>query len=243
MKLGTILTATDSNPLYSDFIPMFVSSWKRLFPECDVCVLLISNSLPDNLLDYKDSIRLIEPNPNLHTAFQAQCIRLLYPQLIERDEGVLITDMDMIPLNRAYYEEPIKHVSANTFITYRDNSYPDELYMCYNVAHPSVWKQIFNGETLEQWYKLDFYDGNSGGSGWNIDQRVLTEKFKTYFGHKLILNDTITKYHRLCRSDNRVFSNLTELEINVRRGLYSDYHCLRPYSNHKEMNDKILSWL
>lgn len=243
MKIGTIVTATNLNPLYSDFIPMFVDAWKRLFPECDVIVLLIANSIPDHLEAYKHSIRLIEPNPKLHSAFHSQCIRLLYPQYIERDEGVLITDMDMIPLNRSYYEDSIRHILQDTFVSYRNNSYPDELYMCYNVAHPSVWKQMFEGETLEKWYELDFYDGNSGGSGWNIDQRVLTKKFDKHSGNRVILNDKITRYRRLCRSDNRVFQNMNELCSDVRNRMYSDYHCLRPYSDYKEINDKIVSCL
>lgn len=243
MKLGTILTATNLNPLYSDFIPMFVDAWKRLFPECDVVVLLIADTVPDTLEAYKDSIHLIQPNPNLHSAFHAQCIRLLYPQCIERDEGVLITDMDMIPLNRSYYEDPIQHVMSDTFITYRNNSYPDELYMCYNIAHPSVWKQMFEGETLEDWYKLDLYDGNSGGLGWNIDQRVLTKKFKEFSGNRVMLNDRLTKYRRLCRSDAQAFRDMDTLCSAISKGMYSDYHCLRPYSDYKEINDKIVSSL
>jgi hypothetical protein len=149
--------------------------------------------------------------------------------------------MDMIPLNRSYYEEPIKHVLSDTFVTYRNNSFPDELYMCYNVAHPSVWKQMFNGETLEDWYRLDYYDGNSGGSGWNIDQRVLTKKFKEHTGNRVILSDRITRYKRLCRSDDKAFRDVNELCCNIRSGMYSDYHCLRPYTDYKEINDKIVS--
>ena len=243
MKIGTILTATDSNPLYSDFIPMFVEAWKCLFPECDVCVLLIADELPEHLEKCKESIRLIKPNPNLHPAFHAQCIRLLYPQLIERNEGVLITDMDMIPLNRSYYENPIKDIEDDTFVVYRDNSYPHELYMCYNVAPPSVWKEMFAGEELETWHTIEFYDGNPGGSGWNIDQRVLTERFEAYQGKKIILNDKITKYYRLCRSEPRAFYNVSQLELAIRKGMYSDYHCLRPYATHKQINDFIVECL
>jgi hypothetical protein len=243
MKIGTIVTATDTNPLYCDFIPMFVEAWKCLFPECDVCVLLIGDTLPKHLEKCKESIRLIEPIPGMHPAFQSQCIRLLYPQLIERDEGVLITDMDMIPLNRRYYEEPIRDMSDDTFVTYRDNSYPHELYMCYNVAHPKIWKEMFAGESLEKWYTREYYDGNPGGSGWNIDQRVLTEKFDAYQGKKMILNDKQTRYYRLCRSDTKAFYNVTQLELNIRKGIYSDYHCLRPYSVHKELNDFIVECL
>ena len=32
MKIGTSVTATDLNPLYSDFIPNFVKAWKTDLP-------------------------------------------------------------------------------------------------------------------------------------------------------------------------------------------------------------------
>jgi hypothetical protein len=243
MKIGTVLTATDANPLYCDFIPMFVKAWTTLFPEIDVCVVLIADSLPEPLLSHEKYIRLIKPIPGVHTALHAQCIRLLYPQYIEREEGVLITDMDMIPLNRSYYEDPIRHIANDIFVVYRDNSYPDELYICYNVALPSVWRDMFVGQTIEEWSQREFYDGNPGGSGWSIDQRVLTERFATYRGKKTTLNDKITGFYRLCRSEQRDFQDKSQLQVLIRKGIYSDYHCLRPYSEHKEMNDFIVECL
>ena len=44
MKIGTVLTASDLNPLYSEFIPNFIKAWSILFPEIDVVVVLVANS-------------------------------------------------------------------------------------------------------------------------------------------------------------------------------------------------------
>jgi hypothetical protein len=241
MKLGTVLTATDTNPLYCEFIPIFIKAWKTLFPEVDVIVVLISNELPDSLIDYSENIRLVTPISGIHTAFHAQCIRLLYPQYIERSEGVLITDMDMLPMNRFYYENPIKHLSDDTFVAYRDVLLPSEIPMCYNIAIPSTWKKVFEDESIEKWYTRGNYDGNHGGSGWNIDQLVLIEFFNRYSGKKIILNDNITKYNRLDRygfnfNDKTLFGK-------IQSGIFSDYHCLRPYSKYKEINDKLVEQL
>jgi len=244
MKLGTVVGACNLNPLYSEFVPIFIKSWKTLFPEIDVIVLLISESLPEYFTEYSEYIKLIPPIEGIHTAFHSQNIRLLYPQNIQKNEGVLITDIDMIPMNRFYYEDAIKNISDDTFISYRDCLLPDELPMCYNIAIPSVWKSIFENESLEKWYTRAEYDGNHGGLGWNIDQLVLIEKYNSYQGKKIILNDKITRYKRLDREGfnfNKLENNT--LQIEVASGLYSDYHCLRPYSKYKEINDKIVSFL
>ena len=42
MKLDCILTATNDNPLYLDFVPLFIKTWKKLYPTVDVIIILIS---------------------------------------------------------------------------------------------------------------------------------------------------------------------------------------------------------
>lgn len=243
MKIGTVITATDLNPLYYNFIPIFVKAWSSLFPEIDIIIVLISDYLPDTLLDYSKYIHRVDPIDGINTAFQAQCIRLLYPQTIQRNEGVLITDMDMIPMNRFYYENAIQNISDDTFICYRDVCLPSELPICYNIALPPIWKDMFNGETMQQWYIGTNYDGNHGGVGWSTDQLILIKKFNQYIGNKTILNDTITKFNRLDRINAYQFTDKNSLRLKISNGEYSDYHCLRPYLQHKELNDFIVESL
>ena len=241
IKLGTVITSSDLNPVYCEFIPLFIKAWNTLFPEVDVFVILIANDIPDFLKDYSKNIKLFKPIEGIHTAFQAQCIRLLYPQHIEKNEGVLITDMDMIPMNRFYYEDAIKNISKNTFIAYRDVLLPREIPICYNIAIPSIWRKMFEGETIEKWYQTTKYSGIHGGSGWNTDQTVLIKKFNEYSGEKTILNDRITKYKRLDRWGSNF--NDPDLRNKIKSGIFSDYHCLRPYSQYKQINDFIVESL
>ena len=246
MKLGTILTASDLNPLYSEFIPNFIKAWNILFPDVDVIVVLIANEVPDNLKEYSKNIRLFKPVPNVHTAFQAQCIRLLYPRCIERDEGVLITDMDMLPMNRSYYVDSIQNISNDTFVTYRDVCLPTEIAMCYNIATPTIWRKVFGESSteslLQSWHASTVYDGNHGGKGWGTDQQILLKKFNSWSGPKVTLNDSITKFNRLDRYAH-IFNDKKKLEHLVKSSYYSDYHCWRPHSQYKEINDLIVTWL
>ena len=55
---------------------------------------------------------------------------------------------------------------------------------------------------------------------------------------KIILNDSITKYKRLDRAGYNF--NDRFLADKIKSGEYSDYHCLRPYSQFKEVNDFII---
>jgi hypothetical protein len=247
MKVGTVLVATDTNPLYCDFIPCFVKAWKKVLPEADICIVMIADEIPAKFQEYSEHIRLFPPIPEIHTAFQAQCIRLLYPRHIERKEGVLITDMDMLPMNRGYYVNTIAEIPDDTFVVYRDVCLPSEISMCYNVACPDVWTSIFGSEdiraVLQTWYNGTGYDGKHGGKGWGTDQIILVNMFNRWNGSKRIFNDNQTAFRRLDRAYPPIFDNLLSLKGMIQSGFFADYHCLRPYSAYAEINDFIVSCL
>lgn len=79
-------------------------------------LILIADELPVHMLNDTDVI-LFRPIKGIHTAFQAQCIWLLYPCIISNAEGVIISDIDMIPLNKAYFVESIQDVSNTSFFS------------------------------------------------------------------------------------------------------------------------------
>ena len=247
MKIGTIVTATDLNPLYSDFIPSFVKAWKAVIPEADIRIVLIADAIPESLLPWESYLVLFKPIKGIHTAFQAQCIRLLYPREVTRDEGVLITDMDMLPANRRYYVDSVSSLSADAFIVYRDVCFPNEIAMCYNVARPAVWSEMFGKEPtdviLRRWYEGTGYDGNHGGVGWATDQIIFKKMFDAWAGDKIVLNDKITNFTRLDRVNPWNFTNKTQLRNTLLIGYFCDYHCLRPYSENRVINDFIVSCL
>ena len=248
MKVGTILVATDTNPLYCDFIPSFVAAWTTLVPEADLCIVLIADEIPERFHPYAKHIRLVKPIPGLHTAFQAQCIRLLAPRDITRDEGVLITDMDMLPMNRSYYVDSIREAPSDAFVVYRDVCLPTEISMCYTIAHPRTWASMVGSESsetaLRTWYATTSYSGDHGGRGWNTDQLILVDRFNRWTGPKVVLNDTLTRFARLDRAHPPAwFQDRHRLHDCIRRGVFADYHCLRPYTQYREITEFIVSCL
>ena len=71
----------------------------------------------------------------------------------------------------------------------------------------------------------------------------LIKKFNEYSGIKIILNDSVTKYNRLDRAYSSHFADMHELRRKISSGLYSDYHCLRPHSEHQDTNNFIVDSL
>ena len=73
-------------------------------PTVHIKIILIADSIPDDLVEYQKYLVLFSPIKNISTSFTSQYIRLLYPALLTGyKDGIMITDIDMIPLNKKYY--------------------------------------------------------------------------------------------------------------------------------------------
>lgn len=251
MKFTDVLTATDTNSLYYEFVPIFISAWKKLFPEINIHIILISDKIIPELEEYSEYIKLFPPIKNVKSSFIAQNIRLLYPCLLKTQGGVLITDMDIIPMNREYYMEPIKNIDDDKFICYRQLECvgKNEMVICYNIAYPQTWRDIFSIKTIEDVkYTLEHilynnveYAGHKNMPYWITDQLYLYECTQRWNNNNepklIILNDNLTKFKRL---DRGRFPDQLTLTNSIKSGHYSDYHMYRPYKEYKEINDKIV---
>lgn len=251
MKLDCVITSVNNNDLYIDFIPLFIKTWKKLYPDVDVKIILIHDNIPEKFESYKQHIILFPPIKNVSTAFTSQYIRLLYPCIMKYKNGILISDMDMLPMNRKYYTENIKNIENNKFVYMRNvllNA--KEIAMCYNVATPNIWTSIFNITSLQDIkerlitvYEQNQYADIHGGKGWNLDQLHLYQKvmqWNSITNNFVILNDYSTGYYRLDRV--RFLFNQTTIN-DIKYGKYSDYHCLRPYNQYKDINETIYDLL
>ena len=252
MKLDCVLTSTNDNPLYMDFIPIFIRTWKKLYPNVDVKIIFIGNSIPEKFNAYKDNIILFEPIPNILTAFISQYIRLLYPAILNYKNGVLITDMDMLPMNRTYYTKNIEKYSDDKFIYMRNVLLnKNQIAMCYNVATSLIWGNIFNIKSIDDIikrinlvYSNNKYNGKHGGLGWSIDQKHLYNKVMNWNKNTknlVILSDKSCNFRRLDRGKFNINNN--QVLTRIKNGFYSDYHCFRPYKKFKNINEKIYNIL
>tara|TARA_Y100000389_G_C17438732_1_gene507217 strand:- start:1223 stop:1987 length:765 start_codon:yes stop_codon:yes gene_type:complete len=254
MILDCVLTAVNDNPLYLDFIPIFIKTWNKLYPNIDVKIILIANYIPNNFIEYQNNIILFKPIENILTSFTSQFIRLLYPCILNYKNGILITDIDMMPMNRTYYTDNIKPYSNDKFIYYRENICFEfkEIAMCYNVATPEVWRDIFKINSLDDiittikdtFHKNTILEGH-GNLGWCTDQITLYNKvfnWNKITNNFICLNENDTKFKRLGRDENPdINDNIIRNDIS--NGKYTDYHCYRPMSKYSDINYEIYNLL
>jgi hypothetical protein len=254
MKLDCIVSACNMTPLYCDFIPPFIKAWKTLYPNVDIRIILINDILPSELRQYAEYIILFTPLPGVSTSLTSQYIRLLYPCILNYENGIMITDIDMLPMNSKYYTKNIEPFDNSKFIYLRNVCFEyDEIAMCYNVGLRQTWENIFNIHSLDD-IKARLIDVSSknvyleghGNIGWNTDQKdffknVLEWNKRT--NNFVYLDDNKTGYMRLDRIHRHTMEMPLELQNAIKDGAFSDYHCLRPYSQYKDLNDYIVSLL
>jgi len=246
MKLDCIVTAVNNNPLYADFIPLFIKTWNKLYPYVDIKIIYIHTHIPENIKKYEKHIILFPPLPNVSTIFTSQYIRLLYPALLNYQNGIMITDMDILPMNRKYFSENIKHIQNHKFVCMRNCLLSEkQIAMCYCVANNKIWGNIFQIKTLEdvKTRLITINQHYNSNISWFLDQIHLYHNVK-YWNSKtndcVILNDQQTNFNRL---DRNTFTLNEHIIQYIKNGKYSDYHCYRPYKKYKEINEKIFELL
>jgi hypothetical protein len=211
------------------FIPKQILFWSKF--NINFIVVFIGETIPKELQEYSKNIILWSKNLDINTAYIAQNMRLYYPAILNLpdDEIVMITDMDMLPMSCSYYTYDIEKYNIDDFIYYR---YVDgnQIYMCYNAAHPKTWSKLFNinseidieTELYKNYNSL--YTVNGGDTGWFIDQEILYKKLINY-QHLKVLNRPIK------RLEIDMYKNhLNNRDINFISN-YDDAHFHRNYSN------------
>jgi len=243
MILDCILTATNTKANYIEFVPIFIKTWKKLYPNADVRIVVVAPEIPEFIKEYSEYLILFKPIKGVGTPFTGQYIRLLYPCLLNYKNGILITDMDMLPMNRSYYTKNIESYSNDKFIQYRQGVCgKEQLAMCYNVATPQVWKDIFNINSVEDIIERLKLSGRR--HGWCTDQ-VSLYKYVMEWNNKtknlIQLKDRQAGFKRLGR--RHTSGPFEKIYKAISSGTYTDYHSLRPYSKYKTKIDLIYDLL
>jgi hypothetical protein len=232
MKLGRALLACDSNPAYLKFWRLAHDSWTEIIGiKCTL--VLVANEIPE-WLPYKEDVILFKPIEGIHTAFQAQCIRLLWPCLMEGEGAIIPSDIDMMALNRSYFVNTIDGIPDECFVVYRGLQHScKSIWMCYVAGAPAVWREIFGCSTeddvrriLLEWHIGTGYNGIHGGDGWFSDQLMLYEYVYKRWGERLVVfTDKDLGFRHLDKIHTNWMMLNDHLKSELLVGMYDDF-CL-----------------
>jgi len=251
MKIDLCLVSANNSETFTEPWELVHELWKDVC-DIDALLILIADEIPENLIHMQDSILLFKPIENINTAFQAQCIRLLYPCLFD-NKNIIISDADILPCSKKYFVDSIKEIDNDKFITYRDAYIRQEMYgMCYNVANSNVWKDIFNinsendiRNTLIEWYNQD-YTGRKNCVGWFTDQKMIFKYLNNWINKQnhIILNDKNLNFKRLDKRQRNFIARIDKQLIeNIKNNKYTDFHFIRPYNKYKKIIHKICDYI
>jgi hypothetical protein len=232
MHISHVVTSVNDNPKYTKFIPSFIESWKAMYPSITPIIVYVGKLPIDAYLNrFKDNIVSLEIDSSINTVFASQSARMLYTCLINTDSAVMISDIDMMPCNKTYFNnELLESIPDNAMVSFRPKSAVDEgqIAMCYVAGKPHTWRSVFGINTesdltnfLARYSHINF-DGIHGGNGWYTDQQLLYEYASHYNGGLVFLSDHDMNYNRLDIFHHNY--NRTHMCDLIKTGFFSDSH-------------------
>jgi len=232
MKLTTVISSVNDNAEYYMFIPKQIKFWNKFNIRF---IAVFVGILPPALEPYRDNIIVWDTMLYLNTVYLGQNLRMYYAALLDLPpgEGVMLTDMDMLPMNATYYTSGLESFTDDDFIYYRHIE-GNEIFMCYNTAHPSLWSKLFNIKSradienrLFKEYNFAF-NGTPGTNGWFTDQYIMYNTLKDD-SRLRILNRPIKRLEM-----DEFVERLQNGETNF-VGEYDDAHFHRSYYQNEQL--------
>ena len=235
-KIDRVIVATNSNPLYAQFWPIVARFWKDVVGVQPTLAFIEDG--PADLDETLGDVVRFKPIPGVSPGVQAQAMRLLLPTLFP-EEGCILSDIDMIPLQKEYFTELVKDAPQDAFIVYRPTAYAPSYKrypMCYVAAQGKTFKEIFNEhdrpfhELINEWIGYRW--------GFCTDELVMHKLLHAWpqFEKKCIkLAHEMHPQQRIDRSDWRYDKKL------LKKRWYIDSHMVRPYHQYKQEIDQLVS--
>ena len=234
MKIDRVIMASDTNPTYLDFWPMVSRAWSTIVGVRPTLALISDKDIQIDQT-YGEVIR-IKPIEGISTAFQSQVIRLLLPFYFQ-NEVCLISDIDMIPLQKNYFLDAVATIANNCLVIYRepDNEWEQRFYMCYVAAQGKTFSSIFGIKKEADIFTI-MRLWHAQNLGWDTDEKMLYRLIKQW-------KEAPTKCKRLhLPIEKRIDRSDWHYDISLlQQQWYIDSHMIRPYSAHKAELDNFFS--
>jgi len=147
MKLEYAVVSSDSNPEYLDFWPYVAKAWERI--GIAPVLLYIDNTPPPEWVHTHGKVIYLESIKEWTIVQQAQCIRFWAAKIL--DKPFIISDMDMLPISKEYYENGANQIGDRGIVSYSSDIIKYRWYrtnpqypMCYLAGDPQSFVELLN---------------------------------------------------------------------------------------------------
>lgn len=229
MKIDYIIISSDDNPLYKDFYPIVAKAWKDLGYKTYFLNITDKDDIIENEFGIIHKIKALD---YISTGFQSQVVRLFSSKFI--DGNIMMSDIDMLPINIDYYNSYVNELTEDNVIIYSGQPYGNVPYypMCYVLSKASNFRKYLDIENMDfnEYCKML---SNKYSHAWNTDENFMYDQFQNHLDKLVIKNDR--------DFDRRVDRENWKYDINLlKNGHYIDSHLLRPYYKYKQHIDILI---
>lgn len=231
MKIDYVIISSDNNSMYKDFYHIVAKRWKDLGFKTYYINITNKDSIVENEYGFIHKIKSFD---FVSTGFQSQVVRLFSSKFIEGN--LLMSDIDMLPINGDYYNQYNNELTDDNVIIYSGQPYGNVPYypMCYVLSNSKNYIKYLDIENLsfEEYCKmlLDNYK-----ESWNTDENFMYDKFENHKDKVIVKTRDLSR--RVDRGNWRYDLNL------LKNGHYIDSHMLRPYLTYKKYIDELINYI
>jgi len=227
-----VIISSDDNSMYKDFYPIVAKRWLDL----GFKTYYINISDRDEVIENEYGvIHRIKALDFVSTGFQSQVVRLFSSKFIQGN--LLMSDIDMLPINVDYYQQYVGELTDENVIIYSGQPYGNVPYypMCYILSHSDNFRKYLDIDDINFSEYCKMLSDNYG-QAWNTDEHFMYDRFQNHLD-KLVIKHDRDFSRRVDRGNwNYDMSRLKD-------GYYIDSHMLRPYAQYKHIIDELINKL
>jgi hypothetical protein len=259
MLFDKVILSCDLNPLYTDFIPLVTTAWKKIFG-CKVSLTLVGSGLTGDyvrfatsIMGYVDELHYICNISKANNGVIGKVARLIAAQE-EKDNVCLLNDTDLIPLGDFYLKEKLSDYQPGTILCLGSEFFHSgdtgKFPLGNTTADGNTFREILNPMGLIDLYDILAYWDTIEVFPTDCTNKIINPTysdeslFRTMIAHWNKPERTIRKPGILHPSPYVIDRTLWHFdEEKLCRGEYAEAHMLRPYNEYKTEIKPIVDYI
>ena len=184
MKIDRVILSSNDSQKYLDFWPFVARAWREIIGIEPVLFFIGAHSKVEELSQFGQVIQ-IPIYPNWDIVNQAQSIRLWAGTIFPND-NLIISDLDMLPISREYFNKTAAPYNEDCLISYTSDVMnfgfylkSPQLPMCYLVAKGSTFNEILGISERTTWDDF-ILSMKEFSRGYGIDQKYFYGRFQKW---------------------------------------------------------------